>query len=210
MFNDLIQFFNDNWFWLLTIFCLLPLLLVAIIAWWTLRRINQFIAPSVERIERRYAEMRQRHPDMPEDALLRRIIHQESLRSGVIGAVTGVGGFFTLPIMLPIDIVASLRIQGAVVQFIATRKGHAEVSAQEERIRTYLIMGGGTQVTRTATRISTRAATNIAVRIAGKSLAKVIPFFGALIGFGVNYLIAQASSNMALVWYSNHPAESDG
>jgi len=36
----------------------------------------------------------------------------------------------------------------------------------------------------------------------GRSFAKLIPFIGTIIGFGVNYAIANATGNAALQWYS--------
>jgi hypothetical protein len=48
-----------------------------------------------------------------------KIIHDQSIKSGVLGAITGVGGLVTLPATIPIDIVKSWRIQAFTIRCIA-------------------------------------------------------------------------------------------
>jgi hypothetical protein len=44
----------------------------------------------------------------------------------------------------------------------------------------------------------------IIARLVGESFSIVLPVFGAIVGFGVNYFIAQATGNIAMRWYSTH------
>ena len=54
--------------------------------------------------------------------------------------------------------------------------------------------------------IGARIIMRIVARILGESLSIFLPFFGAVVGFGVNYFIAQATGNIAMRWYSGPAA----
>jgi uncharacterized protein (DUF697 family) len=181
--------------------CLLPLVIVAIIgflAWRAGRdRINDFLDPSVERLQSRFNDLKQKNPSASDEELIGRIIRRQAFLSGIVGAVTGFGGFVTLPIGLPIDILASLYLQAGLVNFIAAHYGQKGKGDWEGRVRGYLIVSGGGQVTQT----TSKALIGFLVRVIGKSLSKLVPFLGAAISFAVNYAIAQAIGQVALRWY---------
>ena len=72
--------------------------------------------------------------------------------------------------------------------------------SEEMKLQTYLVMAGGTEATERSFGIIMR----IVARLVGESFSIVLPVFGAVVGFGVNYFIAQATGNVAMRWYSTH------
>jgi uncharacterized protein (DUF697 family) len=121
------------------------------------------------------------------------------VKCGVIGAITGIGGFITLPIGLPVDIILSLRLQAAMVDLIAAVYGHATDSEAEAKIRTFLIMSAGGEISQRAT----GAAIKFLLRVIGKSFSKLIPVIGAIISFAVDYSICQAVGRVAVRRYAS-------
>lgn len=179
------------------ILCVIPLIAFVVVGYWISQRISSLATPEVEKLQAYYERLRAQTPNATQDALIQRIIHEQALKCGLIGALTGVGGFFFLPITLPLDIMLSLQIQANLVQFIAATYGYAQVSEAEDKIRTSLIMTGAAHATETATGYLA----GLAGRVLQKSLSKVIPFAGALISFGVNYLIARGIGQVAQLRY---------
>jgi hypothetical protein len=144
------------------------------------------------------AALRARQPDISKEQLSNHIIRQQALRAGVVGAITGIGGFWTLPIALPVDLALSFQIQAQLVNFIAYLYNEHAPEGINARARTYLIMTGSSQATQTTINYLTR----LAVRVAGKSFSKMIPLAGALISFVVNYIIVQVMGRAAVRWYA--------
>jgi hypothetical protein len=183
--------------------CLLPIVIVAVIGFIVWRagrdRLNNLLDPSVARLQARYDTLKAQNPSAIDEELISRIIRRQAMLCGLVGAVTGLGGFITLPIGLPVDIVASLYLQSGLVDFIASHYGRRNEGEWESRIRSYVIVAGSGQVTQT----TSKAMIGFLVRVVGKSLSKLIPFFGALISFAVNYAIAQGIGGLALSWYSS-------
>jgi hypothetical protein len=190
--------------------CLVPLVLLGVGAFLAYRHgssfVSNFITPDVDKMQASFEKMQARRPERDPDALVRTIIRRQSLRCGFIGAITGLGGLPTLPITLPIDLVASYRIQAEMVNFIARAYKRNNFLPQEEALMASLVMFGSSRVTqsstRAATRAATKAATNMLTEVGSKALAKVIPLAGALVGFAVNYLTTQATGRMAAGVYS--------
>ncbi len=176
----------------------MPLVLFAVAFVLVRRYLRSVSTPDVDRIDREYQAMRAANPRLSTDQLVQHIIRRQAIRSGMVGAITGLGGFVTILIGLPIDVLASARIQATMVQFIATAYGRGTASPTELQIRQALVLAGGSRLARSTQRVLLE----FGVQFLGKSLAKVIPFVGALISFGVNYALAQASGRLAQKWYS--------
>jgi uncharacterized protein (DUF697 family) len=183
---------------LFTVFCIFPLLLLAITAFWVTRQIRDLATVDDTKIRAQFDRMRADHPQATTDELVRKMIHRQAFRCGVIGALTSFGGFFVMIFTLPIDILASARLQASMVQFIAAAYGHEQASDAEVKIRTALVMSGGIR----AAQATTDMFQGFLVRFLEKAFAKLIPILGAVIGFGVNYFLAQATGNIAQRWYS--------
>ncbi len=182
--------------------CLLPLLATAVLAFIVYRagqqRLDAWFAPDSAKLQQHVAAIRAKQPDISREQLVARIIRRQAFRAGVVGAITGVGGFWTLPIALPVDLALSFQIQAQLVNFIAYLYNENKSESLNNRVRTYLIMTGSSKVTQTTTNYLTR----LAVRVAGKSFAKMIPFAGAVISFAVNYVIVLVMGWAAVRWYA--------
>lgn len=185
--------------------CALPVLIVVVIVFLLLRAglrgINEFANPDISTLQAEFEKQRAKNPNASTEQLVGKIIQQQAFKSGVIGAITGLGGFITLPIALPVDIVMSLRLQAALVEFIAAVYGHPQSSEQEARIRTFLIMSASGQITERTMGVAIK----FLLRVIGKSFSKLVPFLGAAISFGVNYAIVQGIGWGAVRWYRNKP-----
>ena len=192
------------------VLCVLPLLIAGVITLIVIRvgqqRFNDFISPDVEKMSAQLDVMRQREPDLSTDQMVRRMINRQAFKAGLVGAVTSFGGLAVLPIALPIDVALSIRLQAVLVNFISLSYGNYDASERGASIRNYLITTGSSQFTRTTTRFGTR----MLVSIAGKSLAKFVPFLGALLGFVVNFATVQLIGRGAARWYSSHAKDSTG
>lgn len=200
------EFITQNWFIIILVYttltCVLPIVALGIGVYIAYRRgsgiLNSIVMPDVEQMQISYEKLRARYPDKSADALVATIIHRQSLRCGFVGAVTGVTGLVTLPIALPVDMVMSYRIQGAMVNFIARAYNHNSWLPGEEETMASVVVFGTSQFTQAGT----KAAMNLVIETLGKVLAKVIPFAGAIIGFVVNYFTTQATGRLAASLYS--------
>lgn len=188
-------------FWVCLLCYVVPAIIIVIVGALLLRRGNQYlqesIAPDMEKIQAEFDRLRTQKPNVATDALVRGIIHRQALRSGVVGAVTGIGGFVTLPIALPIDLYASAQLQANMVSFIALAYGHKTVSPVEQRVLAYLITTGSAHVTQTTIAYVLRTV----VRLLGKTLSKLVPVIGAVISFIINYVLTQAVGRIAVERY---------
>lgn len=179
--------------------CALPILVAVVGGYFLLRFIrNQLSALSADagELTRQYDELVAANPKATRDELVTRIINRQAFRSGLVGVVTGIWGAFALPITLPLDVLLSVRIQAEMVAFIARIYGYAD--SADTQVASYLVMSGSSSVTQT----TAEAITGFAVRLIGKSFSKFIPFIGAIISFGVNYALTQATGRATARWYT--------
>ena len=179
--------------------CVIPMLLVILLAILTLRFTHRLITADPEKIRQQYQTLQQEYPNLSREELLNKIIHQQAIRSGIIGAITGFGGFATLLIGLPIDVYTSLRIQSAVVELIAYAYGKQHSNALEQHIKTSLVMTGSQRVTK----ITIDTLMSILARLLGKTFAKLIPVLGAVVSFGVNYVMTRGTGRVAREYYAH-------
>ncbi len=185
--------------------CVLPLIVLVVLSilifWFGKRWVADFVEPDAEKMQQRLTAMQARKPQAQRSDLVRQVMREEAFKCGIVGAVTGFGGFVTLPITLPIDLLLTARYQTSMVSFIARAYGYE--NTMENRAATYAVMTGSTQVSRVSLRLIQR----YLPRVIGKSFSKLIPVFGALIAFVVNYLLARALGNLAVRWYENKPRQ---
>ncbi len=197
---------NINWTTFALVYtalcCVIPMVVLAVGGFLAFRHGGSFLTnmldPDAERMQASYEALRTKYPDKSADQLVRRVIHRQSLRCGVLGAVTSLGGFITLPVALPIDMVMSYRIQGAMVSFIARAYDYNPTLMKEEQAVASLVMFGSRHVTTTGMEVASRAL----VRVSGKTVAKIVPFLGAIVGFIINYTTTQGTGYLAASLYS--------
>ncbi len=190
---------------LLLLGCVLPLIVMAVLAvlifWFGRRWVDQLVAPDPEKMQQRLIAMQAKNPQAQRNELVQQVMREEAIKCGVVGAITGFGGFVTLPITLPIDLLLTARYQASMVSFIAQAYGYD--NSLENRAATYAVMTGSTQVSRTTLSLIQR----YLPRVIGKSFSKLIPVFGAIIAFVVNYFLARSLGNLAVRWYESKPRQ---
>jgi uncharacterized protein (DUF697 family) len=196
---DVINTLLHNLVLVFLVLCVVPLTLTAVVGWLALRQLQSFFSADADDMNAQFERLRVKHPDARNIDLVHKVIRQQSMKCGLVGALTGLGGFLTLPIALPIDIFLSMRIQAAMVQFIASAYGQGEVGGTELRLRSYLVMTGSVRASQSTFRFVMR----VALRLLGKSFAKLVPFIGAMVGYVINYSIARATGNVAMRWYAD-------
>lgn len=186
---------------LLLIICVLPtisLVVIGILLFWFGRKwFDNFVTPDAEKMHRKLLKLQQQNPNLPKEKLVRRVINQETFKCGLIGLITGVGGVFTLPITLPIDMLLSVRIQAAMVSFIAQVYGYE--NAADNRLATYFILAQSGELAQ----LSLKTLMKYTPRFLGKSFSSLLPFIGAAFSFLVNFVIAQSTARVALRWYQS-------
>jgi hypothetical protein len=64
------------------------------------------------------------HPEFTNKQIAEKIINEQSINSGLLGAVTGLGGLMTLPATVPIDLVKAYKIQAFTIRSIAYIYGY--------------------------------------------------------------------------------------
>lgn len=168
------------------------------------RLLGQINEPNTDDLMERYEKLRARNPRATPEQLVRKVVNRQAFLAGLVGAITSFGGILTLPIALPLDMYASMRIQNTMVYFIARVYGYQNMPSVEKRAIDYMVMSGGTSLARQGQRVSTYLAARIALRVSEKALAKIVPIIGAAVGFGVNYFLTQTTGRSAIHYYSGN------
>src|SRR5258708_30506178 len=182
---------------LLVVLCAVGLfvIFIAIVVLIAFRQFQRIISPDATAMKQRFDELRAANSQLSDEALIQMIIHRQALKCGLVGAITGLGGFITLPIALPIDILLSMRIQAAMVQFIELVYHHqTSPDSSEHKLQTYLVMSGSVEISETTTNVIMK----FILRLLGESLSIFIPAIGALVGFRVNYAISRGTALVAI------------
>lgn len=185
--------------WVFLLGCVLPavvlVVLTVVLFYFGQKWVSDFVDPDLAKLEAKLEAFRKEDPNITDQELIDKVVHQEAFKCGVVGAVTGFGGFVTLPIAIPVDMVLTARYQATMVSFIAKINGYEE--SLENKMTTYAIMTGSTELSK----LTVATMRRFAPSIIGKSLSKLIPFFGAILGFVVNYTMARSLARAAQAWY---------
>jgi len=176
------------------------LIFLGVIGFLVIRQLQRFVAPNTDALKRQLDRLTATSPQISPDVHLRRIIHQQSLKCGLVGALTGLGGFITFPVALPVDLILSMRIQATLVQFIAMTYQQSPITSAGLKLQTHLITTGSVEVSETTFSFIMK----VVARLLGESFSILIPAIGAIIGFIINYAIAEANGQLALRWYAGH------
>ena len=73
--------------------------------------IDWVIETNPEVISNYVDKLRQQNKNISNDNLAKKIVKRKSLKNGLVGAATGVGGLLTLPVSIPADLIVSWKIQ---------------------------------------------------------------------------------------------------
>jgi|GEM_PF-518380 len=186
--------------------CVLPFFVFLALTLYVVWRGLRFITPSLPVLQKRFDKLQQQNPNATTGQLVRKVVNQQAWRAGFMGAITSVGGLPFLPLGLALDLFTSARIQSTMLHFIAWAHGkQAESQVLDlrqgmvvRRLSNFVTPDRMVQATDNA---SGYVIQQIIRSVAEKSFAKLIPGFGLVIGFGVNYLAAQAMGRAADQYY---------
>ena len=70
-------------------------------------------------IENYIDTLRTQNINISNDELAKKVLNRKSFKSGLVGAITGLGGLITLPVSIPADLALSWRIQATMAFSIA-------------------------------------------------------------------------------------------
>ncbi len=178
-------------------------------------------------IESYVDKLRSQNPGITSDALAKKILSRKSMKNGLVGAVTGLGGMITLPVTIPTDLICSWRIQASMAFSIAYAYGHTK-DTTDLRTDLYLILAGdsskevlkrlGIETTKGVTKklVDKYITREVMVKIwkyipqkiitkAGEksatSFMKMVPLVGAPVGFVFDWGATQAVGRVAMSYY---------
>lgn len=86
--------------------------------------INRVIGSDPKEVINYIDKLRSDNPKLTSKQIAEKIVNEQSLNSGLSGAVTGLGGLITLPAMIPIDLVKAYKIQAFTIRSIAYIYGY--------------------------------------------------------------------------------------
>lgn len=193
------------------------------------RMIDRMIASACPRIGPYVERIRLRNPGISDVELATRIIRRKAFKNGLVGAATGLGGFATMPVTVPADLLASWRIQITMILAIAHVFGRA-VDPAELKTDVLVLLAGdsakealkrlGIEVSKAMTRkavqkeISQEVMTKVWINLGRKVASKIgrrsvtrfersAPLIGAPIGFAFDWFATRAVGRRAIRYYSS-------
>lgn len=108
---------------------------------WLTKIVDWIIDNSIGDVTTYVQELRKKNVGISNDDLARKIVNRKTLKNSLVGAATSAGGFITLPIAVPADLIASWKIQIFMVMSIAHVYG-LEPDNADLRTDVYLILAG--------------------------------------------------------------------
>lgn len=178
-------------------------------------------------IEAYVDKLREQNKDISCDKLAEKILHRKSIKNGLVGAITGVGGLITLPVSIPTDLTLSWRIQASMAFSIAYVYGHTK-DTTDLKTDLYIILAGdsakevlkrvGIEVSKGITKkaVQKYITKDIMIKIwkvvgqkiitkAGEksltSFMKMVPLVGAPVGFAFDWIATQTVGRFAMSYY---------
>lgn len=173
------------------------------------------------------AKLRSQHPNVSNDTLAKKIVSRKSVKNGLVGALTGVGGYATMPVAIPTDLACSWKIQIAMALSVACVYGH-DNDTTDLKTDIYLILGGnaakealkklGIETSKAITKkavqkyitkdVMTKITSVIGRKIITKageksmtSFMKMVPLVGAPVGFAFDWTSTQLVGKVAIQYY---------
>ncbi len=178
-------------------------------------------------IEAYVDKLREQNKNISCDELAKKILHRKSIKNGLVGAITGMGGLITLPVSIPADLTLSWRIQASMAFSIAYVYGHTK-DTTDLKTDLYLILAGdsakealkriGIEVSKSVTKKAVQkyitrdvmikiwkvVGQKIITKAGEKSLTsfmKMVPLVGAPVGFAFDWVSTQTVGIFAISYY---------
>lgn len=187
--------------------CIIPFMLITVATVWTLRYGRAYIIPDFADMQADFLKLKNKYPHEADSKLAQRIINKQARRSGVIGALTSVGGIFILPFGLALDMYSSARIQNTMLQFLAWVYAPSTNASSSLALLDALKLQSNQTAQNLAIagthRLSRGIYRRVMVEVAEKSFAKLIPIIGLAFGYGVNYFATRGMGEAVRRYYEN-------
>ena len=178
-------------------------------------------------IESYVDKLREQNKNISCDALAKKILHRKSIKNGLVGAITSLGGVIILPVSIPTDLAFSWRIQASMAFSIAYVYGHTK-DTTDLKTDLYLILAGdsakealkriGIEVSKSVTKKAVQkyitrdvmvkiwkvVSQKIITKAGEKSLTsfmKMVPLAGAPVGFFFDWIATQIVGRFAMAYY---------
>jgi hypothetical protein len=202
--------FGTKLVWAFQIFVILSVIALVLLAgtlaflfWRAKKLVENAVRPDLPKLERIVERLRQKHPDLDNAALTKKLMHRQANRAGLVGLLTGIGGLPTLPFTVPIDVALTVKIQSNLVHMLRLLRGeHADAGALSDS-SLWLITTGGQELT-TASSVLIR---DLVVKSLSKSLLKFLPLLGGVVGYALNWFSTQALGRLTLKWMTRRGIE---
>lgn len=188
------------WFFIACCAVLLVIIIALIIAVHFFKKtLERSILGDVSVVEKKYFEYSRKYPNKSQAELINKVINSESLSAGILGFFVGLGGLITLPVAIPIDIFATLRIQSRLIEFIAKQAGGKDIASDEFKIKTYALLVGTHQLHKLGIKFVVR----IISKFIPKYLLNSIPIVGGITGFLFNWISTKGIGKGLAMKYTN-------
>ena len=185
------------------------------------------ISTDSNKIQAYVDKLKEQNPGISRDKLAKKVLHHKSLKNGLVGGATSLGGILTMPVTIPTDLIASWRIQATMAFSIAYIYGHTE-NTTDLKTDLYLILAGdsakealkrlGIEISKDITKkaVNKYITRDVMVKIwkvvgrkiitkAGQksmtSFVKMVPLVSAPVGFVFDWSATQAVGYMAINFY---------
>lgn len=173
-------------------------------------------------------KLREQNPGISDDDLARKIVSRRSLKNGMVGAATGLGGVLTLPVALPGNLIATWKIQVFTICCVAHAYGHTRATA-DLKTDIYIVMAGE-GAKQPLKRFGIEASTAVTKKVVDKyitrevmkklwgvlgrkiitkagqksltSFTRMVPLVGAPVGFLFDWSMARTVGHFAIKYYS--------
>ncbi|MBD2130288.1 EcsC family protein [Microcoleus sp. ZQ-A2] len=226
--------------------------------------IDWVIGSEPEEVTNYINKLRSDNSEFTNKQIAEKIVNEQSINSGLLGAVTGLGGLMTLPATIPIDLVKAYKIQAFTIRSIAyvygytpkntdlktdiflvlsngsidslknlviaeaikaapkqalkaadvLKKSAINVAAKEtpkyaakaltkyggKAVANYSMKGISKHLAKALWKVGGR---KMAEKALQKSIGKVVPVIGAVVGGGMDWLTTQAVGKLAIEYYEN-------
>ncbi len=186
--------------WILVLLSIAGLVLligtVLFLLWHAKQLVENAVQPDLPALERLVAKKRAKHPNLSPKRLSKKLIHRQSLRAGLVGFATGIGGLPTLPIAIPIDLAATIKLQSNLVHLLRIAGGERVRAKEVSEASLWLITTGGQELAAA----SGTMIRELVVKTLSKSLLKFVPLVGGLVGFALNWVSTQTLGRLTLLW----------
>ena len=179
----------------LILIALLSLVLVALVlARKAQAQVSRLFSDDITHLQNKATQLKKKHPQETEAQIQTRVIKGEALNAGIIGFITGLGGILTLPIALPVDIFATIKIQYRLVEYLLNKHQKADALMDTQRMKILAVVFGSSRLSEVGLKFAMKTVTKYAPQVVLKS----VPILGGVVGFFIDYYSTKAITKYAV------------